>query len=61
MQAFSGGDILMIAVGVRLAALSDNTYMHNQQMLSVWTPLTLVLVLFALFISVLKPWRKKRA
>ena len=43
-----------------LAALSDTTYMQNQQMLSVWTPLTLVLVLFALFISVLKPWRKKR-
>ncbi len=43
-----------------LAALSDPTYMHSQQMLLVWVPLTLTLVLFALFISVLKPWKKKR-
>lgn len=44
-----------------LDALTDTTYMHNQQMLSIWTPLTLALILFALFISVLKPWRKKKA
>lgn len=43
-----------------LGALSDTTYMHSQQMLLAWVPLTLVLVLFALFISVLKPWRKKK-
>ena len=43
-----------------LAALSDTTYMQNQEMLIIWTPLTLFLILFALFISVLKPWRKRK-
>ena len=43
-----------------LAALSDTAYMHSQQMLYLWTPFTLVLVLFALFISVLKPWKRRK-
>mgnify|MGYP003447773131 FL=1 len=50
-----------ISMAKGLAALSDTAYMHSQQMLYIWTPLTLALVLFALFISVLKPWRKRKA
>ena len=49
-----------ISIMKGLAALSDTTYMHSQQMLYVWTPFTLVLVLFALFISVLKPWKRRK-
>lgn len=49
-----------ISMEMGMGALSNTTYMHNQQMLSIWTPLTLILVLIALCISVLKPWKKKR-
>lgn len=50
-----------ISIAKGLAALSDATYMHSIKMLTIWTPFTLVLILFALFISVLKPWKKKHS
>ena len=36
---------LEIAIG--MSSFSDATYMHSQQMLLIWVPLTLVLILFA--------------
>jgi hypothetical protein len=40
-------------------ALTNTVYIHNQNMLFVWGPFQTVTIIFALFISVLKPWKKK--
>ena len=42
-----------------LAALSDGIYMHNQKMLNIWGSFQLATILFALYLSVLKPWKKR--
>ena len=42
-----------------LDALTNAAYIYNQRMLFVWGPLQTATILFALFISVLKPWKKK--
>ena len=42
-----------------LEALANTTYLHNQDMLYCWGTLQAATIVFALFISVLKPWKKK--
>ena len=52
---------LPISESLGLEALSDPMYLHNKTM-NMWFGLAQVLTLiFAAFISVLKPWRKKGA
>jgi len=43
-----------------LSALSNEMYIHNLKMLYVWGPFQTCTIVFALFISVLKPWKKKK-
>ena len=42
-----------------LDALSDPTYLHNRRMLMTLGTIQAATVFFAVFISVLKPWRKR--
>jgi hypothetical protein len=44
-----------------LNALANQTYVHNQNMLYVWGTLQAATLVFAVFISVLKPWKKKKS
>jgi len=43
-----------------LGALSNDVYVHYLKMLYVWGPFQTVTIIFALFISVLKPWKKRK-
>jgi hypothetical protein len=43
-----------------LDALINHTYIHNQKMLYMWGTLQAATLIFAVFISVLKPWKKKK-
>jgi hypothetical protein len=42
-----------------LAALADPAYLHNQTMLCIFGTFQAVTLIFAVFISALKPWTKK--
>ena len=52
--------LVPISKGGGLAALSDQTYLHNQQMILIWGTFQLCTLIFAIFISILKPWRKRK-
>ena len=41
-----------------LQALTNKTYIYNQDMLYCWGTFQAATIIFALFISVLKPWKK---
>ena len=43
-----------------LAAQANPVYTHNMNMLYLWGTFQLATVLFALFISVLKPWKRRK-
>ncbi|MFC1579603.1 hypothetical protein ACFL4N_01680 [Thermodesulfobacteriota bacterium] len=49
-----------ISEALGLGALSDPTYVHNKTMNMIWGPVQVGTLVFAAFISVLKPWKKKR-
>ena len=42
-----------------LAALADPTYLHNQTMLYTFGTFQAATLIFAVFITALKPWKKK--
>ena len=42
-----------------MAALLDPTYLHNQNMLYIFGTFQTATLLFAVFLSTLKPWKKK--
>jgi len=42
-----------------LQAFSNVNYMHNQTMLYIWGTFQALTLVFAVFVSVLKPWKKK--
>jgi hypothetical protein len=44
-----------------LQALSNPQYLHNQNMLYLWGTFQAATIVFALFISILKPWKRKGA
>ena len=44
-----------------LAALADPGYLHNRHMVLYWGAFQLSTLLFALFLSVLKPWKKGKS
>ena len=44
-----------------LSALIDPGYIHNRHMVLYWGIFQLSTLIFALFISVLKPWKKKKS
>ena len=46
-----------MAAAEGLAALTNPRYVHHQRMLQLWGTLQAATILFALFISVLKPWK----
>lgn len=43
-----------------LNALIDPNYLHSRNMVLYWGTFQLLTLIFALFISVLKPWKKKK-
>jgi len=43
-----------------MAALQDATYMHNQKMLLIFGTFQAATLVFAVFVTTLKPWRKKQ-
>ena len=43
-----------------LGALTDPTYTHNQTMLYWWGTFQAATLIFAVFISILKPWKRKK-
>jgi len=43
-----------------LDALTNAMYIHNQHMLYIWGPFQMATIMFALFISVLTPWKKRK-
>jgi hypothetical protein len=47
-----------ISGALGLEALSDPTYVHCKTMNTWWGPLQVLTLIFAVFVSVLKPWRK---
>lgn len=48
-----------ISSAIGLEALSDPVYMHNKTMNLIFAPFQVGTLVFAAFISVLKPWKKK--
>ena len=50
----------LIAETMGLNALSDPVYMHNRTMLSYWGTFQVATLVFAVFISTLKPWGKRK-
>jgi hypothetical protein len=43
-----------------LSALSNPTYLHNQTMLYIFGTFQVLTLIFAVFLTALKPWKKKR-
>ena len=43
-----------------LAALSNQTYLHNVHMVLYWGTFQLCTLIFAVFISIQKPWKKRK-
>ena len=43
-----------------IGALSNQTFMHNKNMVLIWGTFQLCTLIFAVFISILKPWRKTK-
>ena len=52
-------ELVVIAKQQGLAALTDPTFVHNQTMLMIFGTFQLLTLIFACFVSVLKPWKKK--
>ena len=50
-----------IAKAQGLGALADQTYTHNLTMLNWWVTLQAATLIFAVFISIFKPWKRKKA
>jgi len=48
-----------IAKELGLKALSDPAFVHNQSMNAAFGPVQVATLIFAVFISVLKPWKKR--
>ena len=51
---------VIIATQLGEATINNELFMHNVLMSQIWGTLQVILLLSFLFISVLKPWRKKR-
>jgi hypothetical protein len=51
----------LISIGKGLDALSDPVFLHNMKMLHIWGTFQGMTIVFAFFVSVLKPWKRKRA
>ena len=49
-----------IALNKGLTALSDPTFMHNRRMLIIFGTFQVATIIFAVFVSALKPWKKKK-
>jgi len=43
-----------------IGALSNQTFMHNKNMVLIWGTFQLCTLIFAVLISILKPWRKTK-
>ncbi|MBN1534257.1 MAG: hypothetical protein JXA20_16410 [Spirochaetes bacterium] len=52
-------EMVEIAGRAGMAALTDPTYCHNREMSMIFGTLQAASILFAVFISALKPWRRK--
>ncbi|MCP3926707.1 MAG: hypothetical protein GY714_29450 [Desulfobacterales bacterium] len=44
-----------------LNALTNITYINNQKMLCIWGSFQAITIIFAVYLSILKPWRKTRS
>ena len=69
MQATFGGVVLgrvinenvIIANNLRDAALTDPVFLQNMRILEIFSPPYAILTIFLIFVSVQKPWKKKKA
>ena len=52
-------DQVVIAKEKGLGALSDPTYLHNHKMLLIFGTLQAATLIFAVFLTALKPWKKR--
>ncbi|MBW1732303.1 MAG: hypothetical protein JRH08_19290 [Deltaproteobacteria bacterium] len=52
--------LVPISAAQGIGALSNQTYMHNKNMVLIWGTFQLCTLIFAVFISILKPWRRSR-
>lgn len=53
--------MLEISGKLGISALSDQTYLYNEKMNFIFGLVQCSLLIFALFISIFKPWKKKKA
>lgn len=53
--------LVPIAKDKGLSALADPLFFHNRNMLMVWGSFQAATIVFAFFLSTLKPWKKKRS
>jgi hypothetical protein len=53
-------DLAHISKAHGLSALSDPTYLHNQTMLYIFGTFQASTLIFAVFLTALKPWKKKK-
>jgi uncharacterized membrane protein len=51
--------LVPIAKGKGLSALTDPVFFHNRKMLMIWGAFQAVTIVFAFFLSVIRPWKKK--
>lgn len=54
-------EMVHISKDAGLGALSNPTFLHNQKMLHIFGTFQAMTLLFAVFITCLKPWKRKRA
>jgi hypothetical protein len=53
-------DLAHISKAQGLSALSDPTFLHNRMMLMIFGTFQVSTLIFAVFITALKPWKQKR-
>lgn len=54
-------EMAQIAGDLGLQALTDATFIHNRELSLIFGTFQAATIVFAVFISVLKPWKKKKA
>jgi hypothetical protein len=54
-------EMVHISRDAGMDALANPTFLHNQKMLCIFGPFQVATLIFVVFITALKPWRRRKA